>query len=152
MRRDEKYACVLALIAFVFMVLASSGSTVEALLAGTCLEPILSWFFNFQEMIFSLSSGCFSGLVIWLFLVDFPYRQKRRAVKASAEMRYRLFREAVAGIFLEAAGETWGLDLIERLRNPGDFREYFNEVGVDGQMKRIDAVRTALSGDKSLLD
>ena len=50
------------------------------------------------------------------------------------------------------ASWTWRLDLIERLRDPGDFREYFNEVGVDGQMKRIDAVRTALSGDKSLLD
>ncbi len=50
------------------------------------------------------------------------------------------------------ASWTWGLDLIERLRDPGDFRKYFDEVGVDGQMKRIDAVRTALSGDKSLLD
>ena len=152
MRRGEKYACALALTAFVFIVLTSSEAPVEVMLAGTCLEPILLRLFNIQEIVFSLSSGCLSGLVIWLFLVDCPYRQKRRAVKASAKMRYRLFREAVSEICLKAAGETWGLDLIERLRDPGDFREYFNEVGVDGQMKRIDAVRTALSGDKSLLD
>ncbi len=50
------------------------------------------------------------------------------------------------------ASWTWGLDLIERLRDPGDFREYFDKIGVDGQMKRIGAVRTTLSEDKSLLD
>ena len=152
MRRDGKYACALAPIAAVFMILASSRATVEALLAGTCFEPILSWPFDFRDIVFSLSSGCLSGLVIWLFLVDFPYRRKRQAAKASTEMRYRLFREDVAGIFLDAAGESYQLDLIERLRDPGDFREYFNKVGADGQMKRIDAVRTALSGDKPLLD
>ena len=152
MRKDEKFASVLAPIAVVFMLLTSSGATVEALLAGTCFEPMLSWLLNLQKIFFSLSSGCFSGLVIWLFLVDFPYRQKRRAAKASTRMRYSLFRESVTNIFLDAADEAWGLDLIEQLRAPSDFRKYFDKVGADGQTKRIDVVQTALSEDKHLLD
>ena len=153
MRKDERFASVLAPIAVVFMLLTSSGATVEALLAGTCFEPMLSWLLNLQKIFFSLSSGCFSGLVIWLFLVDFPYRQKRRAAKASTRMRYSLFRESVTNIFLDAAGEAWGLDLIEQLRAPSDFRKYFDKVGADGQTKRIAVVQTVLSRDKpDLLD
>ena len=54
---------------------------------------------------------------------------------------------------MAAAGEGWELDLIEQLRAPSDFREYFNEVGADGQTKRIDIVRTALSvNEQHLLD
>ena len=67
-------------------------------------------------------------------------------------VRYHLFREDVAEIFLEAAGEASELDLIEQLRDPIAFREYFNKVGADGQMKRIAAVQTELSGNKQLLD
>ncbi len=56
-------------------------------------------------------------------------------------------------IFLTAAGEGWEVDLIEQLRAPDDFREYFNEVGADGQTKRIYTVQTALSvNEQHLLD
>ena len=152
MRKDEKYACALTPPALVLLFLTSSTVTVETLLEGICFDPILPWAIHLQKIIFSLSIGCLSGLVIWLFLVDFPYRQKRRAAKANMAVRYHLFREDVAEIFLEAAGEASELDLIEQLRAPIAFREYFNKVGADGRMKRIAAVQTALSGDPYLLN
>jgi hypothetical protein len=84
-------------------------------------SPGLSSFAN------DVSLGYFSSWIFNILVVVLPAYTKRRRMRAWLASRYSAFKDDLVRVYLGAIRQSYDSDLIEGLRDPAKFSDYFAE-------------------------
>lgn len=90
-----------------------------------------------------VSLGYFASWIFNLLVVVIPLHAKRRRMKNWLAGRYLAFKDDLVCVYLSAINTSYDSDLIESLRNPKVFSDYFSERYSTDQ-NRWHAVHNAL--------
>jgi hypothetical protein len=149
--RRDVLLCLLFLASFV-LTLKSSSDKVPGCLRGTRAEPMLSQFSTGNQNIHDIAVGVIVSLFIYLLVVWLPERDKRKRVRRNLRLQYDSFKEGCIAVFLSAMSGGYDPAMIDGLKTPEQFMQFFKEPFCDGQT-RWDAVANGLHAEniKSLI-
>ena len=91
--------------------------------------------------------GIIVSLFVYVLVVRIPEYQKRRRLKANLKRQYAALKEETIIQFLWACKAPASSDLIERLKNRHDFKDFFNE-DVSSSQTRWHAVMNGIDATK----
>jgi hypothetical protein len=150
LKREQllKTALLLATLVAVFGMFAGSNEPVVGMLRGSFLEPHLHALHNGNSITFNLSVGYLVSMFVWLLVVHFPERARRRIFRDNLSRRYQDFREDTIQILLWAAIGTHDSALPKELCDHRKFKEFFDE----NKKERWYAALNGLQGDKERID
>lgn len=110
-----------------FLMVKSSGDQLLAPLRGTAIEPMLAQFPTGNQIIFDVTVGIIVSLFIYVLVVRVPEHSKRNRVRRNLQLQYDSFKEECTKVFLWALQEAYDPELIERLKDRNQFRQFFKE-------------------------
>jgi len=88
-----------------------------------------------NQVLFELSIGVMTGLFVYVLVVRFPERSKKRRLKNSLHRQFYTLKEQCILNCLWACNVPAESDLIERLHDRSKFKEFFQESVGDGQTR-----------------
>lgn len=127
-----------------FLMLKSSNDQPLSSLRGTVADLLISPFSTGNQIIFDLSVGIIVSLLIYVLVVWVPERSKHNRIRRNLEHHYELFKEGCITVFLSALQQPYDPELISRLKDRVQFREYFKEK-VSPDQNRWHAVLNGLN-------
>lgn len=119
----------------------SIGSIILSLKASN--EPLLSifrdmWVDSFfrqfaagNSIIFSLSTGFLASMILYLLVVWYPSRQRKRLIKQNFGQQYLSFKHDMIGIFLSASQKVYDSELPSKLSDQSEFKKFFTQPDND---------------------
>jgi hypothetical protein len=137
MRNDLRIACGIGAIATLTM-FVSSDEPVIALLKGTAVEPVLTMIGVKNSIVFNLSVGVLSSLLVWWLVSYRPDVARQRLIKSNLKIQHEFFVNEVIYIFRQALRPTE----IRSPQSPSEFREFFS--------RESDALENGLQSSKEL--
>jgi hypothetical protein len=125
---------VLALI-LLWIMLVSSSDPLLPVLKGTVLASAFEQFDTGNQIAFDLSVGAISAIVMFYLLVRLPEYERKNRIKRHLQSSYKSFKQSIIQIFVGAVQGSYNSEIIERLMDQKQFREFFKEPYVTGQDK-----------------
>lgn len=140
-RRLDGVLVVLFVVSAILMVLGHEDSLArDALcgLTGFCPHSSHAAFWN--KLAYDIGTGSLVSLVFYGLLIRMPEGQKRRRIKRSLELHYRMFKKDSIAIFLGAADGSYSPDQVDKLLDQAAFRDYFKRDPLTRQSKWDDVL------------
>ena len=125
---------ILALI-LLWVMLASSSDPLLPTLEGTPLAAAFEQFRTGNQIAFDLSVGALSAIGMFYLLVRLPEYERKNRIKRHLQASYKSFKQSIIQIFVGAVQGSYNSEIIERLMDQKQFREFFKEPHVPGQNK-----------------
>lgn len=100
--RELGWVLVAVCVAAIFLALKASSDAVPRFLANTLLERILLQFSTGNQLIFDLSIGMISGILMYYLVVVLPDSQKRKRIREHILRSYGAFKENCIAIYVSA--------------------------------------------------
>lgn len=148
LRRNTLDLALLLLFAVsTFLMCKTSGDPRPDFVVGTWLEELLRPFPTGNQIAFNVTAGVIVSIFVYVLVVRVPEQQKRRRLKANLLRQYDALKEETIIQFLWACNAPASTDLIERLKNRHDFKDYFKERVSESQ-DRWHAVMNGLDETK----
>ncbi|WP_154674565.1 hypothetical protein [Mesorhizobium erdmanii] len=125
-RRLDGVLVALFIVSAMFMLLGHEDPFArDALcgLTGFCPPSNHAAFWN--KLAYDIGTGSLVSLVFYGLLIRMPEGQKRRGIKRSLELHYRMFKKDSIAIFLGAADGSYSPDQVDKLLDQAVFRDYF---------------------------
>jgi hypothetical protein len=124
---------VMCLIA-VYLMMVSSSDPLVSWIEETPLAPAFLQFQTGNEIVFNLSAGVISAVVMFYLLVRVPAYEQKIRIRAHLLETYLHYKEEVIYIFLGILHGSIDPDLAKKLMNAPDFKDYFKAASdVPGQ-------------------
>lgn len=134
--RHHKFDVLLLLVCLIAVYLMAVASS-DPLASWITVTPLAPAFLQFQtgnEIIFNLSAGAISAVVMFYLLVRVPAYEQKVRIRAHLLETYLDYKQEVIYIFLGILNDTIETELAEKLMNAPDFKDYFKAPsGVSGQ-------------------
>lgn len=118
----------------VVMLIASSDPIFPSL-NGTVLSSMLDLFGNRKQIAFDLSVGALSAIGMFYLLVRLPEHERKTRVKRHLISSYESFKRSNIQIFLSTQQTSYNVDLVDKLMEQKQFRNFFKEPYTPGQTK-----------------
>ncbi|WP_431635497.1 hypothetical protein ACQVBX_16600 [Dyella sp. KULCS107] len=134
--RKNKFDAVLLLtcLVAVYLMTAASSDPLASWIAATSLAPVFYQFKAGNEIIFNLSAGVISSVVMFYLLVRVPAYEQKVRIRAHLLETYLHYKQEVIYIFLGILHGTIDPELAAKLMNAPEFKDYFKAPsGVSGQ-------------------
>lgn len=148
LRRNALDIALLMLLALsTFLMFKSSTDPRPQSIRGTWLNDLLQPFPTGNQITFDITVGVIVSLIVYALVVRLPEHQKRRRLRANLRRQYDALKEATILQFLWACNVPASSDLIERLKNRHDFKDFFKEK-VSNSQDRWHAVLNGLDDVK----
>lgn len=134
--RQHKFDAILLLMCLISVYLMTAASS-DPLAPWIEETPFASAFLQFQtgnEIIFNLSAGVISAVVMFYLLVRVPAHEQKVRIRAHLLETYLRYKEEIIYIFLGILHGSIDTDLAEKLMKAPDFKDYFKAPSeVSGQ-------------------
>lgn len=98
------FLCSIALT--IFGMLSGSNEPILAFLRNTAVEEVAVRLHHGNQVIFGISVGYLTGVMVWVFVVWLPEKNRRRIVRTNLHRRYREFKRANLQTLFHAAGRS----------------------------------------------
>ena len=134
--RQHKFDVLLLLMCVVaiYLMTAASSDPLAPWIAATPFAPVFLQFQSGNEIIFNLSAGAVSAVVMFYLLVRVPAYEQKVRIRAHLLETYLQYKQDIIYIFLGILHGIIEPDLAEKLMNAPDFKDYFKAPsGVPGQ-------------------
>ncbi|MGV8942361.1 MAG: hypothetical protein ACOH1P_12645 [Lysobacter sp.] len=125
---------VVALICFWLMLSASSDPFIPWI-SGTAIAAAFEQFNTGNQIAFDLSVGVLSAIGMFYLLVRLPEYERKTRIKRHLNFSYQSFKKSSIQIFVGAVQGSYNTEIIDRLMNQKEFRDFFKEPYVPGQNK-----------------
>ena len=134
--RQRKFDALLLLICLIAVYLMTAASS-DPLVSWIAPTPLASAFLQFRtgnEIIFNLSAGAISAVVMFYLLVRVPAHEQKVRIRDHLLDAYLYYKKEVIYILLGILYGVIDTNLADKLMNAPDFKDYFKAPsGVPGQ-------------------
>jgi hypothetical protein len=113
---------------------------------GSWFEALFKLFPTGNQIAFDVSVGVVVSLFVYVLVVRIPAWQMKRRMKAHVQRRYDDLKRQCITHFLWACGEPAESDLVDKLRDLNEFKEFF-KFQVSQDQNRWHAVLNGLTED-----
>lgn len=125
---------VLALICL-WLMLATSSDPLLTSLEGTAIAAAFQQFSAGNQVAFDLSVGALSAIGMFYLLVRLPEYERKNRIKRHLQFSYGSFKRSVIQIFVGTIQGSYSSEIIDRLMDQRQFRDFFKEPHIPGQDK-----------------
>ena len=108
------------------LMIANSDEPIIDTTEGTLLALLVQKTYIGNSILFELSAGVFSGMIIWVFLVYIPANKKRKILRIHLSERYRSFKINILNQFFFAIRGSVSPEEVESLLDYQKFRDFFD--------------------------
>lgn len=144
-RRDLLF--VLIFLVCLVLTLKSSSDKLPNWLQGTRAAPWLLQYGTGNQNIHDIAVGIIVSLFIYFLVVRLQEIDKRKRVRRNLNLQYDSFKRQCVEIFFSALGQSYDPELIDSLKQPDKFKQFFKEP-FSAEQSRWDAVANGLDTDK----
>lgn len=111
-----------SIVLAVFGMLSGSNEPIVAFLRNTVAEDIAAQLHHGNSVVFGLSIGYLTGVIVWVFVVWLPDKNRRRIIRKNLHRRYREFKRANLQTLFHAANQSMNSAEIDSIC--GDHRKF----------------------------
>ena len=135
MFRNHKLDWSLVVLSFASVVamVVTSEDRLPASLRGTSAGSLFLQLPTGNQIVFNLSVGLITSVLMFFLVVRLPEHTKRLRVRRNLAMAYNSFKEASIAVFLGAINKSYDAELLQELKVQEEFKEYFSQPFASGQ-------------------